>query len=115
MNPFQALRAVAQAVQDFTGSSGAPQDKKYLEDLKSTPDPVPWDIFFYVGGIPLSHFFAYSGQAFGSVSSSLWEEIKKASNVDAPEPENWDIDTHLLQISTYILVHAMYDESGGGQ
>ena len=106
MKTASALLLVVRAVVRISGSMGSPNDRPrvqaYLDANGSPQSPH----FAYVGGIPLSHFFAFSEQAFENSEDSLWREIQNASaeTANVAPPEDWDIDSTLLQIAVYIHI-----------
>ena len=108
MNISQALFAVTTATVEFTDSAGSPNDASRVNIyLAAHGGPQDLHVYFYVSGIPFSHFFAFSDQAFGNAKDDLWIAMLEKANIGSlDQPTDWDVDSLLGQIATYISIHS---------
>lgn len=113
MTIAEALFIVTNGVQNFTDSFGSPNDKSRVRAyLAAHGHPTDLHIYFYVSGIPFSHFFAFSDQAFDNAKDNLWAQILSDANIGSlDQPTDWHFDSLLGQLATYLSIHVTSNPS----
>jgi hypothetical protein len=86
---------------EITDSFGSPSDGTNVKAYLAAPLDASFEIYIYVGRIPLANFYAHASQQFDK--NSLWQEIQQRANLATlPQPKKWDVASTLMDLALWV-------------